>query len=148
MKVKVTVSGFRDLEKSFGGIEKAVTRKSIARRALKQGAWPFVDTFKRFAPVDEGDYRENIDVGTRLSKRQRKQHKKLDPVEVFAGATNEVPQAVQQEFGNVNHPAQPAARPAWDSQQHNMLAAIQNELEDEVAKAAKRQAKRKARKRK
>lgn len=145
MRTRMKVDGLRNLEKSLAGIEKTATKKTVGRNALKSGAQPFVDTYRRLAPVDEGDYRAGISVGTKLSRRQRKMHRKKDPVEVFAGAENDVTAtAVNQEFGNIRHGAQPAARPAWNSQKHNMLARIENTLEDEIDKAVKREAKRKA----
>lgn len=145
MKTRVKVEGLRNLEKSLAGLEKTATKRTVARKALKQGGELFASTYRRLAPVDEGDYRAGISVGTKLSRRQRKMHRKKDPVEVFAGAENDVTAtAVNQEFGNIRHGAQPAARPAWNSQKHNMLARIENTLEDEIGKAVKREAKRKA----
>ncbi len=145
MKTRVKVAGLKNLEKSLAGLEKTATKRTVARKALKFGAEPFVDTYRRLAPYDEGHLRRGISVGITLSKRQRKMHRKKDPVEVFAGAENDVTAtAVNQEFGNIRHGAQPAARPAWNSQKRNMLARIENVLEDEVDKAVNRQAKRKA----
>jgi HK97 gp10 family phage protein len=64
-------------------------------------------------------------------------------VEVFAGA-GVIPHAHLQEFGTVNHGPQPFARPAWDSNKGRALETIRNDLGDEIAKAAKRLAKKAA----
>ncbi|MEM7301916.1 MAG: HK97-gp10 family putative phage morphogenesis protein [Pseudomonadota bacterium] len=145
MKTKITVDGFRDVERALAGLEKEVSRRSVARSALKKGGAVFASTARRLSPIDDGALRRSIGVGTKLDKAARAGHVRKDPVEVFAGA-GPVPQAVQQEFGNENHPAQPFMRPAWDSQKDWALAAIQNELEDATDRAIKRQVKRNAKK--
>lgn len=144
-KIKVRVEGLRDLEKRLSKLEKDATKKTIARNALKVGGKVISDTARRLAPFQYGGLRKGIDVGTRLSRSQRSRHIKRDPVEVFAGASA-TSSATQQEFGNVNHPAQPFMRPAFDSQKEWALAAIENEMEDNITRAIKRQAKARNRK--
>lgn len=100
----------------------------------------------RLAPSDPGaseGLNTSYSVSTKLNKRQRKAAKKdKSDVEVYAG-TND-PAGLQQEFGNVNHAAQPHVRPAWDGGKRQALETIKDDLGDEIIKAVARQAKRKA----
>lgn len=139
------VTGLRDIERRLGHIEKAVTRRTVARNALKAGGKIIADTARRLAPVDDGDLRNSITVSTKLTRRQKSLHIKRDPVEIFAGAGGGA-NPIQQEFGNSRHGAQPYMRPAYDSQKSWALDAIVNAMEAETTKALKRQAKRNARK--
>lgn len=141
MKARMKLTGAIELKRALASIEKTATKRTIARNALKKGGEPIADTARRLAPFERGALRQSIGVGTKLTRRQRKAHWKKDPIEVFVGAGG-LSQATQQEFGNVNHPAQPFMRPAWDSQKHNALARIENSLEDGIMKAIKRQTRR------
>ena len=48
------------------------------------------------------------------------------------------PEGVQQEFGNVNHPAQPFMRPAWESNKERALTMVAAALGAEISKTAAR----------
>lgn len=146
MAASIKVEGLKDLEKSLMALDKYTSRKSVARKVLKKAAQPIADDMNRLAPDDpntsEG-LNTSYSVSTKLNKRQRKAAKKhKSDVEVYAG-TND-PAGIQQEFGNVNHQAQPHARPAWDKNKRKSLEIIKDDLGDEIVKAVARQAKRKA----
>lgn len=150
MAAKVKISGLRELERALRQLPKS-TGKAALRRVLKKRAQPVADDMRALAPVDpksEGDLRESIGVSTKLSKRQRKLHRKTfrndkAAVEMFVGAGPD-PAAHQQEFGNVNHGPQSFARPAWDANKTQMLEGIKDDLWKEIEKSAQRFAKRQA----
>ena len=149
MKLQVKLDGFKDLEKALAEIGKRTTAKAVARRALKKAAEPVAELASSLAP--EGDtktLRPSVAVGTKLSKRQARLHRKMfrndkAAVEMFAGA-GPLPSAHQQEFGNENHAAQPFMRPAWDAEAMPTLDRLGNLMAAEIAANAKRAAKRAA----
>lgn len=152
MATTVKITGLRELEKALGELPKA-TGKNVLRRVLRKRAQPIADAARAMAPDDPAtggdDLRASIGVGTKLSPRQAKLHRKMfksdrASVEMFVGAGPD-PAAVQQEFGNVNHGPQPFMRPAWDGNKDALIEGIKDDLADEIAKAAKRVAAKAAR---
>ena len=146
MAASIKVEGLKALEKALMALDKHTTRRSVARKVLKKAAQPIADDMNRLAPSDpntsEG-LNTSYSVSTKLNKRQRKAAKKhKSDVEVYAG-TND-PAGLQQEFGNVNHQAQPHARPAWDKNKRNSLEIIKDGLSEEISKSVARQEKKKA----
>lgn len=152
MGVRVKVEGLRDLDRALGQLPKA-TGKNVLRRVLRMAGEPIAQDMRAKAPDDPdtggNDLRSSIGVGTKLSKRQAQQHRKMfrddkASAEVFVGA-GPVPHAHLQEFGAEQHGPQPFARPAWDANKDAALDIIATQLGDEIAKAAKRLAKKAAR---
>ena len=91
---------------------------------------------------------DSVTVGTKLSKRQAGLHRKMfrddrAAVEMFVGPGPD-PAAWNQEFGNVNHGAQPFARPAWDAEAKPTLDRLGVYLWEEFAKSLGRAQKRAA----
>lgn len=143
-KTTVKVEGLRELDRALGQLPKS-TAKAVLRKVLRESAEPLAQTMRRLAPRDEMHLYESIDISTKLSRRQRGLHKKeTSPAfaEMFVGTNN--PAGVQQEFGNERHPAQPFARPAWDSEKMNVLDGIGVRLWGEIEKAAQRLARKAA----
>lgn len=138
---KVKLEGFAELDKALAELSKAAG-KGVLRRSLKKAAEPMADRANANAPVGPtGDYAKSFKYGTKLTKRQAGQHRKMfrndkASVEGFVG-TND-PAGVQQEFGNENHGPQPALRPAWDQDALPLLDRLGEELAVEVEKAVKR----------
>lgn len=144
---RVKVDGLRELERNLMALGKQTTAKSVARRVLKNAGQPIADKANSLAPDDpttEGGLNRSYAVSTKLNKNQRKIAKQAGKsgVEVYVGTGD--PAGLQQEFGNVNHAAQPHFRPAWDSEKRPTLERIKNTLGDEIMKTAKRLAKRAA----
>lgn len=142
------VEGLRDLEKALGELPKAVGKRFL-RNALKEMAQPIADEYRSKAPRDQGALQSSIGVGTKLTRRQRAQHRKMfrddrASAEVFAGAGG-LPQAHLKEFGTSKEPAQPALRPAWDSNKGNLISAFTKKAWDQIEKRAKREARKAAR---
>ena len=144
MSITVKVTGLTEIEQALADLPKA-TAKNVVRRVLKTRAQPIAEAARRRAPVDQGDLRASITVGTKLSKTQRGKHRKRTPgtVEMFIGAGPH-PQAHLQEFGTVNNPPQSFMRPAWDGGKDALLAGLKDDLWDEIKKASARLAKKAA----
>ncbi len=66
MKVSAKVTGFNEFETALLQIDKAATRKSVARRALKVAGQPVADGMRSRAPVDDGVLRDSVLVSTKI----------------------------------------------------------------------------------
>lgn len=138
MATRVRVEGLKDLEKALSQLTTA-TAKGVARRVLKMAAEPIAEAGRGNAPLGPtGNLKASYGVGTKLTRRQRKLHKKQSPVEVFAGPND--PAAIQTEFGNDHQAAEPHLRPAWDATKEKALDIVGTELGGEIDKAAQRAA--------
>ncbi len=144
--ITVKVEGLRDIERALMELPKA-TAKNAGRRSLRTGAQPILDDFRARAPRLTGHLIDTSGISTKLSRRQRAEHRAQedrDHVELFVGAGPN-PQAVQQEFGNENHPAQPSLIPAWEANKMKALKLISEDIWKQVKKAADRLARKVAR---
>ncbi|WP_268890732.1 HK97-gp10 family putative phage morphogenesis protein [Mesorhizobium xinjiangense] len=151
MATRVKIDGLKELERALAELPKA-TGKNVLRRTLRKAAQPVADAMRDKAPDDPNtggnDLRSSIAVSTKLSKRQKSQHRKMfksdkASVEIFVGA-GPLPQAHLQEFGAPQHGPQSFARPAWDANKRQVLDTIKDDLGEEIVKAAKRLAKKAA----
>lgn len=150
----VKVEGLRELEASLKELPKAVAR-NVLRRVLSKRAEPMAATMRGRAPDDPAttgkrDLKTSIAVGTKLSKRQARLHRKENRddkqfAEVFAGA-GALPQAHLSEFGGPNNSPVGFARSAWDQHQDSILDGIKDDLWTEIDRTAKRRAKNLAKK--
>lgn len=145
-----TVEGLRELDRALGELPKS-TAKAVLRRTLIKAGTPLAEEMRNLAPDDpstSGTLKESIAVGSKLSKRQAKLHRRLAKddkafAEVFVGA-GPVSHAHLQEFGTVHHGPQPFARPAWDGGQRQVLETIKTETWNEITKATQRLARKAA----
>lgn len=145
-KVTVKITGLKEIDRALGRLPKA-TAKATLRKVLKEAGEPLAAEMRSLAPKFEHHLEENIDVGTRLTRRQRSLYRSegggQDFAEMFVGTAN--PAGVQQEFGTgPGHKAQPFARPAWDAQKDNVLKIITHRLWTAIEQAAARVAKKAA----
>jgi HK97 gp10 family phage protein len=151
MKLTLKVEGLRELDQALGELSRA-TARNVLRRVGKKALTPVAIEARQLAPVDEGDLRDSIGVGTKLTRRQARLHRRAvrsgeasaNFAEVFVGAGG-LPQATLREFGGDDHPPHPYMRPAWDSRKTAVLSMIKADLGIEIAKAARRAAARSAR---
>jgi HK97 gp10 family phage protein len=141
---KFKVEGLRELERALAELPKA-TAKNTLKRTLKLAAQPIADEAQRLAPRDTGKLAEGIMVTTKKPKKHKPKSGRAF-AEVYIGPKARSVGAVPQEFGTVNHPAQPYMRPAWDSKKMTALDIIRSELGNQITKAAARLAKKAARK--
>lgn len=149
MKISKTVriEGLSELDTALSALPKS-TGKAVLRRTLKKAAQPIADAAKQKVPVLTGALQISIGVGTKLTRRQDRMHRKMFKddkayAEMFVGAGG-LAQATQAEFGNAHQQAQPYMRPAWDANKDAALDVIKTELRTEIIKAAKRLAKKAA----
>jgi HK97 gp10 family phage protein len=150
MKTTVKVEGLRELDAALSAIAKQTTRKSVARRALKQAGEPILARARSLAPDDPRtraplDLTDSMALSSRQKSGRATKYRKESPSEVVIhiGPTKEgYPQAIMQEFGTVHHAAQPYLRPAWDGEGGNRaLGRIVKAMKAAIDKAARRQAK-------
>lgn len=139
---KVRVEGLRELERALRELPRA-TGKNVLKRALMRAGEPIEADAERLAPVLTGHLQTSIGTGTKLTRRQRRQHRPQSAVEVFVGAAE--PKAHMQEFGQAHHAAQPFLRPAFDSNKMRALDTIKREMTVEIEKARARLARKAAR---
>lgn len=145
--MKLEFEGGRELERSLSEIESQVTRKNVARRALRAAAAPILRMYKSLTTVLTGHLLVSSIVGTRLNRRQSQLNRgeKL-PVEVYVG-TND-PAGLQEEFGNRHQRAKGNLRKAWDSFGGKFaLKIIGSVMGAELERAARRQERKVARQR-
>jgi HK97 gp10 family phage protein len=145
VKYTVKVEGLKALDAALAELPKAAAKATLRRTAIK-ALQPFDNAWRAKAPHLTGNLDESGGVGTKLTTRQGRLNRKRDDksfVEVFAGPNDAA--AVPQEFGTVEQPAQPFARPAWDETQSETLAIVQTELAGEIDKTAQRLARKAAR---
>jgi HK97 gp10 family phage protein len=141
--VKFRIEGLRECEEALRELPKA-TGKNVLRRALMAAGQPILNAAQQLAPELTGTLKRSHAAGTRLTRRQRQQHKAESAVEIFVGPGGLV-QAITQEFGTVKAPAQPFMRPAWDGNKMAALKLVGESLADEIERARARLARKAAR---
>lgn len=148
--VTMQTQGFAELESALRELGRAVTQKASLRRAMRKAAQPLAALAQAKAPRGETQtLAPSIGVGTRLSKRQAKLHRRMfrddrAAVEMFVGA-GPFAAAWNQEFGNINHRAQPYLRPAWDQDKHALLDRLGTEIRADIDRTLARARRRAAR---
>lgn len=146
MAEAVKIEGLADLEQALGELPKATARNTL-QRALKKGAEHVQEVWQPIVPVLTGHYQHSILVGpsSKLTRTQRRDAKKEGKffAEMHVGTSD--PAGMQLEFGNVNMPAHPSGRPAWNATQENVLADIAKDIGEEIEKARARLARKAAR---
>jgi HK97 gp10 family phage protein len=137
------IEGLKELDQALTELPKA-TARNVLLRTLKEQGQPIADAGEAYAPRDKGHLADSYTVGTKLSRRQKKLHKKESHVEVFIGPTPH-PKSVQTEFGNAHQAPHPHLRPAWDGNVMKVLNGIKNSLAEQIEKARARLARKAAR---
>lgn len=151
----VKVEGFRELDKALAELPKS-TGKAVLRRVGKGALQPMAATARSLAPKATGDLELSIIVGTARTKRAKEKpgFRKMADGRVRQAASNHVNVAMGPasgkgvlqyasfvEFGTDDTAPQPFMRPAWSDGAANALEYIRKNLGFEIAKAAKRLAK-------
>lgn len=139
MVTVVKVEGFKELAHALEQLPQATARNTL-KRVLKKAAEPTRSAAQEKAPVLSGRLRTSIVVGTQLTRRQKADAKRQTTyfAEVHVGTASG--HGIPQEFGTVDHAAQPFMRPAWDANQNGALKIIGDDLGNEIEKAAARRA--------
>jgi HK97 gp10 family phage protein len=138
MSPKIRIDGLKEVQAALRKLPDS-TAKNVIRRVLKKRAQPVADDAQARAPVARGHLRRSVAVTTKLTKRQRSQHRKLGKgdVEMFIGAGPD-PAAHMQEYGTSKEPPQPFMRPAWDGGWYRLLMGVKEDMWSEIRKSSKR----------
>lgn len=137
-RTTVRVEGLRELEGALAALPKS-TGKAVLRRVARNALGLFDKAWRERAPHLTGSLEESGGVGTKLTRRQARLNRKREDrssIEMYAGPND--PAAIPEEFGWVDGPAQPFARPAWDQTKAAMLDSVADGLGGEIDKAARR----------
>lgn len=142
MNVHFDLVGAKELDKALAQLPRATSR-TVLRKTLTKAAEPILTMAQYLVPVDQGDLKRSLKIGTSLSSRQRKSARgQVGEVVVYVGASHPMgAHAHLVEFGTVKTPAQPFLRPAWDRQKGKALRIFQAEIWKEIVKAAESLAK-------
>lgn len=143
-KVTFKIEGISELVNGLTEELPKATATNVQKRALKEAAGPIEEDAKRNAPVRTGFLRERIDIGTKLSPRQKSQNQKESKIEVYIGPPS-MARAIVAEFGSVHETPRPFMRPAWDANKQTAFEHIKDILEEEIEKARQRIARKTAR---
>lgn len=136
--LRMRVEGLKELERNLHALPRSVTKR-VVRHALRKGGEPIIEAARARAPVRTGALRDSIGGSYRLSKRQKRLHRKASAEEYFVGAGGKgARHAHLQEFGTVHHGPQPFLRPAFMAEQGEALRIVADELGKAVMRAAKR----------
>lgn len=141
MQTTVKIEGLTELDAALAQF-KPSTGKGVLRRVGKKAAKPMAQDMEQRAPKLTGALKLSCKVASKLSRRQRGLHHRLvkdskASVELFIGP-GPLPQAIQEEFGNIHQRPHPFVRPAWDGGKDAMLAEISKLLGLEIQKTAAR----------
>lgn len=166
----MSATGFKDLDTALAQLPKAAAKRTL-QRTLAKAAQPIADAAQANAPVDTGELRDSIKVGTRISNKIGKAEfaevmrgggTHGEAVAAMRSARREAnggsfavafvgPEKAKSkknaikrivlEFGSVKLPPHPYMRPAWDAQKMNALNICKAELAGEIITTAKRLAK-------
>lgn len=137
----VKLSGFKELDRELEKLKKSTERSRLRRVAVGE-LNEVIDLAKTLAPVDEGDLRDSLVVGGKLTRsvaRERRRESR-GAVQVFAGSADR--NAVPREYGSSRSGPHPFLRPAWDQRSVGMIDRIGRALWAMIAKDARKAAKR------
>lgn len=130
------VEGLKELDQALKELPKAVAQ-DVLRKTVMEAAQPIARAGEAYAPKLTGNLAQSYTVGSRLTRRQQRFHRKQSPVEVFVGPTPH-PKSIQTEFGNAHQAAQPHLRPAWDSNVMLVLDSIRKTLAEQIERTRAR----------
>jgi HK97 gp10 family phage protein len=128
-------AALKDLRDSMG-VSNATARNTI-KRALLYSLEPIAETAQRLVPKQSGNLEKSIAVSTQLTKRQRAEHEKADPIEAFVGA-GPLPQAHMVEFGSAHNQPRGFLRDAVDQNVAEVFRRFSEQLKVEIEKTAAR----------
>lgn len=136
VQVTFKVEGLAELDEALKELPKATARNVLLRTLIGEGR-VIADAGEALAPKLTGQMARSYNIGTKLSKRQRKQNLKGSDVEVYVGPAPSA-KSIATEFGNANQAAEPHLRPAWDGNVKKVLDGITKRLSEEIEKARAR----------
>lgn len=142
------IEGLRETEQALVELAEEFSprnARNVVRGALKDGGQIIAKAGEANAPRGAtGQLAESYTVTSKLSRRQRKLHRKESAMETFVGPTPH-PKSVQTEFGNAHQAAHPHLRPAWDANQRRVLDLIVDRIQVRIEETRRRLLQRAAR---
>lgn len=136
-KVSFKIEGLSELVSALKEELPKATATNVQKRALKEAGEPIESEAKRMAPYRTGLLKERIDIGSKLSPRQKSASKKESKIEVYVGPPS-MARGIVAEFGSVKQAPHPFMRPAWDGNKRSAFNTIKEILEKEIEKARQR----------
>lgn len=114
--------GLEQLARKLAKLSDPDFARSVMSDAIFSGARTIQERAKQLAPVDSGTLKDNIIV-----------RKFGNDYAVVANS----PHAHLQEFGTLNHSANPFIRPAYDQEKTKVVANVEKFLNDKIMEAAR-----------
>lgn len=136
MKMTIKVTGTDEIARKLRAMGKALTEKTLVP-IISDNVQPIADDMRSMARRRSGEMANSVTVSTTLSPHQAAIVEPIAPVEVYAGP-GPLPQAIQEEFGNVHEAPHPFIRPAFDSGVKRAVDGIASDGIDAILDAAKR----------
>ena len=163
---KFELTGMKELMNALEQLPTIAMQKGAIRNALKDAGKPVADDAKTNVPVDSGHLRDSIKVSQSLKKSQRRGRYDRSSVTVYVGSSSPLAHLI--EFGTtkrvlkeprivtiggktvqITHTGQLSPRPflrqAWDAKKNEVLKRLGDALWRQIAKSARRLAKKAAR---
>lgn len=109
MKPTITITGTDEIARKIRAMGKALTRQTLIP-IMADNVEPIADNMRSLARRRTGAMAESVTVSTKLSPHQAAIVEPIAPIEIYAGP-GPLPQAIQEEFGNVHEPPHPFIRP-------------------------------------
>lgn len=136
MKPTIKITGTDEISRKIRAMGKALTRKTLIP-IMADNVEPIADDMRSLARRRSGEMAGSVTVSTQLSPHQAAIVESIAPVEIYAGP-GPLPQAIQEEFGNVHEAPHPFIRPAFDSGVKRAVDGIAHDGIDAILDAAKK----------
>lgn len=136
----IKLEGAKELDQALVELAKEFhprNARNVIRGALKDGGKIIANAGEALAPRLSGELADSYTVTSKLSRRQKRLHKKESQIETFVGPTPHA-KSVQTEFGNSHQAPHPHLRPAFDSNWRRALDVIIVQVKDRLEKTRQR----------
>ncbi|KTW00448.1 HK97 gp10 family phage protein [Sphingomonas sanguinis] len=136
MKPTIKITGTDEIARKLRAMGKVLTRRTLIP-IMADNVEPIADDMRSLARRRSGKMAGSITVSTQLSPHQAAIVEPIAPIEIYAGP-GPLPQAIQEEFGNLREPPHPFIRPAFDSGVKRAVDGIASGGIDAILDAAKK----------
>lgn len=135
MKMKIRIEGTDEIARNLRAIGEALRQDTLVP-IMERRLEPMAEDMRANAPRRSGELADSITVGTELSPAQAAINDPIAEIEVYAGP-GPLPQAIQEEFGNIHQSPRPYIRPAFDARVDAALKGIAHDGIDAALEAGK-----------
>ncbi|WP_455156015.1 HK97 gp10 family phage protein [Sphingomonas zeae] len=136
MRPTIRITGTDEIARKIRAMGKALARQTLIP-IMADNVEPIADNMRSLARRRTGAMAESVTVSTKLSPHQAAIVEPIAPIEIYAGP-GPLPQAIQEEFGNVHEAPHPFIRPAFDSGVKRAVDGIAHDGIDAILDAAKK----------